>query len=129
LRTGGTDGKPIGDPGWFTGGITGVTEQALQLPDHFSLSEAYPNPFNPTTRISYSVGRVVALSGSEGPAAKVRLAVYDLLGREVAVLVDEGKTPGTYQVEFDGAKLASGVYLCRMTAGNFVDCKKLVLLK
>jgi hypothetical protein len=127
LRTGGTDGKPIGDPGWFTGGITGVTEQATQLPDHFSLSEAYPNPFNPATKLGYTVGVV----GGRWPVAgsHVRLVVYDLLGREVATLVDEVKAAGTYQVAFDGAKLASGVYLCRMTAGNFVDCKKLVLLK
>jgi hypothetical protein len=59
----------------------------------------------------------------------VKLAVYDLLGHEVAVLVNEVKQPGTYTVEFDGSNLASGVYLYRLTAGDFVETKKLVLLK
>jgi hypothetical protein len=93
------------------------------------LFEAYPNPFNPTTRISYSVGRVVALSGSEGPASEVRLVVYDLLGREVAVLVDENRAPGDYTVRFDAQGLASGVYVCRMTAGSFTDSRKLMVLR
>jgi hypothetical protein len=59
----------------------------------------------------------------------VRLAVFDLLGREVAVLVDEQKGPGSYQVEFDGGKLSSGVYVYRLTAGNYVESKRMMLLR
>jgi hypothetical protein len=59
----------------------------------------------------------------------VKLTVYDLLGREVAVLVNERKTPGTYEVRFDGGGLASGVYVCRLTAGAVVQSKTMVLLK
>jgi len=55
--------------------------------------------------------------------------VYDLLGREVAVLLDDQKAPGKYQVEFDGGKLSSGVYICRMAAGNYVESKRMMLLK
>jgi hypothetical protein len=95
----------------------------------YLLEQNFPNPFNPTTRICYAVARVVALSGSEGPATKLRLVVYDLLGREVKVLLDEQKAPGKYQVEFDGAKLSSGVYIYRLTAGNYVESKRMMLMK
>jgi len=91
------------------------------LPENFALYQNYPNPFNPSTKIGYRVWGV----GS----GWVRLAVYDMLGREVAVLVNETKNPGTYTVRFDGSGLASGVYLYRLVAGNFVDTKKFVLLK
>jgi hypothetical protein len=74
------------------------------------LEQNYPNPFNPTTTIRFTIAGVVALSGSEGPASKVRLAVYDLLGREVAVLVDEPKATGMYDVKWDATGIPSGVY-------------------
>jgi hypothetical protein len=79
------------------------------VPTEFSLSQNYPNPFNPATVVSYQLP----------VARRVRIAIYDILGREVAVLLDEQKAPGKYQVEFDGAKLSSGVYIYRLTAGNF----------
>ena len=66
----------------------------------------------------------------EGPVvSQVHLAVYDLLGREVATLVNEKKEPGTYEVQFDASGLASGMYLYRMQAGNFLETKKLLLLR
>jgi hypothetical protein len=80
----------------------------------YALEQNYPNPFNPTTVVSY---QLPALSEVEGSAlSDVRLSVYDLLGREVAVLVNERKAPGRYEVRFDASGLSSGVYLCRMTA-------------
>jgi len=95
-------------------------------PLQFELSQNYPNPFNPTTRIIYQV----AGTGDEGAGAThVRLAVYDMLGREVAVLVDEKKDPGFYTVPFDAHGLASGVYLCRLTAGTWSATKKMVLVR
>jgi len=115
--------------------ITSVILDAGQEPMRFGLAQNYPNPFNPTTTITYSLGGVVALSGAppsgvEGRAATtVKLVVYDLLGREVAVLVNERKAPGSYEVTFDGAPLASGVYIYRLTAGAFVASKQMVLVK
>jgi beta-1,2-mannobiose phosphorylase / 1,2-beta-oligomannan phosphorylase len=81
--------------------------------------DAFPNPFNPTTAIRFQV------PGS----GHVTLRVCDMLGREVAELVNEMKTPGEYTVSFDGVGLSSGMYICRMQAGAFVDVKKLALLR
>ncbi len=103
--------------------VTGVPESR---PLAYALEQNYPNPFNPSTRIQYTVGGTRA----QGPGtSNTRLVVYDLLGREVAVLVDERKQPGNYEVSFDASGLASGVYIYRMTAGSFVQSKKMVLLK
>ncbi|MHB9041582.1 MAG: T9SS type A sorting domain-containing protein, partial [Melioribacteraceae bacterium] len=85
----------------------------------FQLSQNYPNPFNPTTTISFLIPRTEFVS----------LKVYDLLGREVATLVNEEKLPGHYEVEFNGMNLPSGVYFYRLQAGNFSQTKKLLLLK
>jgi hypothetical protein len=97
-----------------------IAENSGKEPDSPGLLECYPNPFNPTTRIRYNVGRVVvpsgaSFSGVEGPvSSRVRLAIYDLLGREVAVLVNERKAAGSYQVEWNGSGRASGIYFCRL---------------
>jgi hypothetical protein len=95
----------------------------------YRLMQNYPNPFNPATTIRFTIAGVAALSGSEGPATRVRLAVYDLLGREGALLVNETQRPGTYEVRFDGASLPSGVYFYRLTAGQFVETRSLILTK
>jgi len=105
---------------------TGVEESPRALPGEFSLSQNYPNPFNPLTIIKYTVGgtRVSGLRTSN-----TRLVVYDLLGREVAVLVNEVKAAGNYEVSFDGGGLASGVYYYRLTTGTFVQTRKMILLR
>jgi hypothetical protein len=79
----------------------------------------FPNPFNPTTVVSYQLPGV----------SDVRLSVFDILGREVAVLVNERKAHGTYEVNFDGSSLASGVYFYRLTAGQFAQTRKMVVIK
>jgi hypothetical protein len=107
------------------------------LQESFALAQNYPNPFNPKTGIRYSVppsaGRdLVSTSGRDGQVpgiGDVKLVVYDLLGREVAVLVDEEKSPGSYEVTFDGGGLSSGVYFYRLQAGDLVQTKTLVILK
>ncbi|HUI29684.1 MAG TPA: T9SS type A sorting domain-containing protein [Candidatus Acidoferrales bacterium] len=99
--------------------ITSVGDMKPDAPSSFTLFQNYPNPFNPSTTISY---RIPAMS-------HVTLKIYDVLGREVATIVDEKKMPGTYEVKFDGSKFASGVYFCRMNAGNYLATKKLMLLK
>ncbi len=85
----------------------------------YELSQNYPNPFNPVTTINYSIS-------SNG---NVQLKVYDILGREVATLVNETKVPGNYKVNFNASNLASGVYFYRLQTGSFVQTKKMVLMK
>lgn len=89
------------------------------LPDRYELFQNYPNPFNPLTVIGYQL-----------PAhTRVRLGVYDLLGREVAVLVDEQKPAGTYSTMLDAGELASGTYVYRLQAGGFTQSRKMVVMK
>jgi hypothetical protein len=92
----------------------------------FTLLQNYPNPFNPTTSIGYSVR---AASRQLPAVSSVRLVVYDLLGREVAVLVNGKKEAGLYEVPFDGSKLPSGVYLYKLMAGGYTECRRMVLIK
>lgn len=94
-------------------------EDDLNAPKEFSLGQNFPNPFNPSTSIQYNVKE----------ASQVTLKVYDMIGNEVAILVNEVKPAGSYTVSFDASQLSSGVYLYKMTAGNFVQTRKLVLMK
>jgi hypothetical protein len=109
--------------------ITGVDDED-NLPVEFYLSQNYPNPFNPTTKIKYSIPvvettrRVVST-----PLLNVRLVVYDILGREVATLVDRQQRPGNYEVKWDAANFSSGIYFYRLTAGTYINTKKMILLK
>ncbi len=94
-------------------------EVTVNAPYDFRLSQNYPNPFNPSTTIKYSI-----------PTAEfVTLKVYDLYGQEVSTLVSEQKQEGSYSVKFDGSNLASGVYVYKLAAENFIDSKKFTLLK
>jgi len=104
----------------------------------YNLEQNYPNPFNPTTRIKYTIPNVtLSLSSraeSRDEGSRVQLKVYDVLGNEVATLVDEFKPAGKYQVEFNVAQeslpaIASGVYFYRLQAGKFVETRKMVYLK
>ena len=94
------------------------------IPNQFELSQNYPNPFNPSTKIRYSIP-----SSVKGQSIKVILKVYDILGNEVATLVDEEKGPGIYEVEFSTIGLASGIYIYRIESTEFMDTKKMVLLR
>ncbi|MFH1194240.1 MAG: T9SS type A sorting domain-containing protein [bacterium] len=98
------------------------TRRGESLPAEFALYQNYPNPFNPSTTIKYSIPAV------ETPYM-ASLRVYDILGNEVATLVNETKEPGVYEVEFDGSNLASGIYFYQLNAGSFTATKKLILLK
>ncbi len=100
------------------------------LPKEFALAQNYPNPFNPKTGVRFQVAGVrEAGIGGQGPGVSVKLTVYDVLGREVAVLVNERKQPGNYEVVFDGSRLSSGVYFYRMEAGSFISTRKLLLIR
>jgi len=94
-------------------------------PDGFRLEQNYPNPFNPNTSIQYAVGNPANGTGRQ----LVTLKVYDILGNEVATLVNEVKETGSYVVEFNAGKLSSGVYYYTITAGDFVQSKKMILMK
>ena len=104
--------------------LTGVAPVSDVAPASFKLAQNYPNPFNPTTAIRFSLP-----SQGRGGVRSVLLQVYDLLGREIATLVNEKKAPGTYAVTWDATGQASGVYLYRLRAGEYVATRKLVLLR
>jgi len=107
------------------GGTTDVGREQT-LPATIRLEHNYPNPFNPTTVINYTIA---GFEGQGFGVSDVRLSVYDLLGREVAVLVNERKPPGSYEVRFDASGHASGVYFYRLTAGKFTATKTMVLAR
>ena len=94
------------------------------LPVNYALSQNYPNPFNPNTIIKYTVPFVGA-----SLMKSVQLKVYDVLGNEVATLVDEEKEAGTYEIEFSAANLASGIYIYRLQTSEFIDTKKMILMR
>ncbi len=95
-------------------------------PVTFSLEQNYPNPFNPSTKIRYSIPNVT-LSDVEG--SSVQLKVFDVLGNEVATLVNEEKPAGNYEVDFNASQLSSGIYLYKLTTGNFIQTRKMILIK
>ncbi len=98
--------------------VTGIAESATE-PTRFSLEQNYPNPFNPSTTVQYEIP----------VPAEVNLVVYDLLGREIAVLVHERKEPGMYEARFDATGLPSGIYFYRISAGPYVGVRKMLLLR
>ncbi|MGA9365407.1 MAG: glycoside hydrolase family 9 protein [Bacteroidota bacterium] len=107
--------------GYFNGsGVTAVTEShAGVIPKEIRLDQNYPNPFNPSTTISFGLPF----------RSFVSLRVFDLTGREIASIVSEELSPGSYTLRWNAEQLASGVYFCRLTAGSFSETKKLVLLR
>ncbi len=97
----------------------GFANRNPEIPKVFSLSQNYPNPFNPETKIAFSIPKT----------SFVKLVVYDLLGAEVAILINETIQPGYHNITFNGQNLASGVYFYRIKAGDFVQSKKMLMIK
>ncbi|HEY5123725.1 MAG TPA: T9SS type A sorting domain-containing protein [Ignavibacteria bacterium] len=104
--------------------LVNVSKLESEIPLKFSLFQNSPNPFNPTTKIKFEVP--LSKGGRQGV---VSLKVFDILGKEVATLVNEQLAPGTYELTFDGSNFASGVYFYQLRSGDFVATKKLILLK
>ena len=100
-------------------GANGEEIENYSLPENFLLFQNYPNPFNPFTTIKYQIPEY----------SYVTLKVYDVLGKEISTLVNEEVVVGSYEVEFDGSELTSGIYFYKLQAGNFVETRKMVLLK
>jgi hypothetical protein len=143
LKTGAYSGFPVGDLNWFPTQKTAWAAQktaeyaAIQsaldngkavmsverinnaIPSEFKLEQNYPNPFNPTTTISFSLSR----------SSNVSLKVYDILGQEVATLVNGFTAAGSYNATFDASHIASGVYFYKLTSGDFTQMKKMTLVK
>ena len=114
----------------FLNNTTDIKTNSTPNPQAIVLRQNYPNPFNPTTRIEYSIpSSVVTANYTVTTNYKVSLKVYDILGKEVATLVNREQAPGNYKVQFNGDNLSSGVYLYRLTYGDFIQSKSMVLLK
>jgi hypothetical protein len=99
--------------------FSGIQPIGNEIPNLFKLEQNFPNPFNPKSSIKFQISKL----------SEVKLTVFDVLGREIAVLVNQQLTPGTYEVDFDGSKYSSGVYFYRLTAGDYTETRKMVLLK
>ena len=99
--------------------LVGIQPAGNVIPAAYSLEQNYPNPFNPETNIKFGI----PVSGN------VKLAVFDMLGREVVTLINESKTAGNYVVDFDASNLSSGAYFYRIQSGNFTETKKMFLVK
>lgn len=103
-------------PPWNPVGINNIS---TTIPEQYNLGQNYPNPFNPVTKIQFDLPE----------SGLVSLTVYDMLGRQVAVLVNEYESAGTYLVDFDGSRLSSGIYYYRIETGSYAEVKKMILLK
>ena len=100
-------------------GLPLATEDETNIPKNFTLEQNYPNPFNPSTIIKYEISEI----------GDVSLNVYDILGNEVAEIVNSSQQPGEYQMEFDGSYLADGIYFYQLKTDSFIQTKKMLLLK
>ncbi|MCX6163117.1 MAG: T9SS type A sorting domain-containing protein, partial [Ignavibacteriae bacterium] len=113
----GTDGQSVWRRSYSE--IIGIQNISTETPARYSLSQNYPNPFNPVTRIRYELPR----------AGVVKLAVYDVMGREVEMLVNERQSAGSYEAVWDGTRFASGVYFYRLTAEGYKETRKMILIR
>ena len=99
--------------------LVGVNEGSIELPKEYSISQNYPNPFNPITKIKFALPQ----------NAMTKIIIYDLLGREVQTLINNELRAGYHEINFDGGNFHSGVYFYRIQAGNFIQTKKMILMK
>ena len=119
--------KDNGTVSFYNHYIAGIQKISSDIPKTFSLYQNYPNPFNPITKIKFDIP--LSRGVREGRGVSTKLIIYDILGNEVATLVNDNLSPGTYEVECNGSNYSSGVYFYKLTSGNFSETKKLILLK
>ena len=103
--------------------IIGIQNISTEIPSAYSLEQNYPNPFNSMTNVKFQLKSGMLNGGN------AKIIVFDILGKEIKELVNEELSPGTYQVNFDGSNLTSGIYFYRMTAGDFIETRKMILIK
>jgi len=108
-----------GMEGDFTANLIGITPISNEVPNSFSLSQNYPNPFNPVTDIKFDLAK----------STNVKLTVMNMLGQEVEVLVNQSLRAGTYKADWNASNFPSGIYFYKLEAGEFVDVKKMILVK
>jgi len=111
----------------FSNNNTGILSISNETPSKFSLYQNYPNPFNPVTKIKFDISEFPISKG--GLKGVVTLKLYDILGKEIQILVNEHLSPGTYEINFNAENLSSGLYFYKLTNGNFTEIKRAVLLK
>ncbi len=111
----------------LTNVLIGLKQTGGSIPNNFVLYQNYPNPFNPTTKIKFSVSLLRGVSAGRGVSVKV--VIFDVLSREIGVLVSDELSPGTYEVEWDGSNYPSGAYFYRITEGDYSETRKMILLK
>ncbi len=99
--------------------ITGINQNGTEIPNNYSLSQNYPNPFNPVTNIKFNLPK----------SGYVKLVVFDIMGREVATMVNENLNAGSYTADFDASRLSSGIYFYKLITADFTDTKKMMLVK
>jgi hypothetical protein len=149
ILTAGIGGYPIGDLNWFPtkksewlaqrsaeynnignalndGNLITAAEEPLSMPVDFRLQQNYPNPFNQSTIIHYQIPEIDDISSIK---VNVTFKIYDVLGKEIKKLIDEQKSPGKYELIFDGKGLTSGIYFYRLISGDYSITKKMILLK
>lgn len=97
----------------------GITKNSNSIPLRFQLYQNYPNPFNPVTKIKFDLPK----------SSYTKVSIYDVLGREIAILINEQLKPGTYEIDWDASYFSSGVYFYKLTAGDFSETKKMILIK
>lgn len=115
------NGNLIGDTNTFIG----INHISTEIPENFSLSQNYPNPFNPVTKIKFSIPQNETTNG----AISTRLIIYDALGKETAILVNQQLQPGTYEADWDASAYPSGVYYYKLESESFSETKRMVLVK
>lgn len=109
---------------WGIDNVTNIFVQDEEMPNEYRLSQNYPNPFNPVTTIKYTIPTNV-----QSGTSNVNLIVYDILGSEIAALVNESKMPGNYEITWDASSNPSGIYFYKLAADNYIETKKMLLMK
>jgi len=120
--------------------VTAIQDEKNSLPDKYSLHQNYPNPFNPSTTIKYTIPQSVIPNSVRDLSTQIpdqarndnpliTLKVYDILGREVATLVNQKQKPGNYEIDFNSYDLTSGIYFYQLVSGTFIETKKMLMIK
>jgi hypothetical protein len=114
--------------------IIGINNINSEIPGKFELYQNYPNPFNPITKLRFAIGTPLnppfAKGGTErSSGGLVKLVIFDILGKEVAILINESLPPGTYEIEWNASNYPSGVYFYKLSVGDFNQTRKMILVK